>query len=255
MAQTIEAPTMRASRLSDDAIFFYMAIVCAAVAFLGFAPTYWVPLLGGRLVAQPIIHLHAAIFFGWSVFLVYQAWLGATGRLRSHRRVGMIGVSLVTAMTMIGIGTAIHRMHWAAGIGQAEAGRAFAIVPVSTVLYFALVFTAGVAVARHRDWHKRLMIVAGISILDAPIARWFIVFLAPAQPAGPPPVAVDLGPAFVALLILVIAMIADWRRSARVHSAYIYGALGYVALKVLQVPFSETAAWHATATWLMRFGG
>lgn len=255
MAQTISPPGLSVTRRSDDYFFVYMAIVCAAVAFIGFAPTYWVPLLAGRLGVDPIIHAHAVFFFAWSVFFVCQSWLAASGQLRSHRRVGLIGVSLATAMTLIGLVTAIHRMHWAAGLGQAEAGKAFSIVPISTVLFFAGAFTAAVVAARRRDWHQRLMLVAAISILDAPIARWFIVFLAPVAPAGPPPVVVDLGPALIALLILVFAMFIDWRRLGRVHPAYVYGALGYAGLKVLQIPISESAAWLAVATWLMGFGG
>jgi len=255
MAETIQTPIIPAARLSEDYFFFYMAIACAAVAFLGFAPTYWLPLANGRLNAHPVIHLHGAVFFSWSVYFVGQAWLGASGRLRSHRKVGLLGVSLATIMTLVGIGAAINRMHWAASLGQAGAGKTFSIVPILTILFFAAVFVAAIANARRRDWHKRLMLVAAISILDAPIARWFIVLLAPDAPAGPPPVAVDLGPAFVALLLLVFAAVVDWRRSARFHPAFVYGGLAYAALKVLQVPISESAAWHATATWLMRFGG
>jgi hypothetical protein len=105
------------------------------------------------------------------------------------------------------------------------------------------------------DWHKRLMLVAAISILDAPIARWFITFLAPPDlPPGPPPVAVDLGPSLVALLILLVAMLLDWRRRGRLHPAYAIGAGAYVLLKIVQVPLSQTQAWHAFAGWLMTLG-
>ncbi len=147
-------------------------------------------------------------------------------------------------------------MHWAAGIGHAEAGKAFAIVPVATVLFFAVAFIGAVANVHRPDWHTRLMLVAAVSILDAPIARWFITFLAPAGPLppGPPPVAVDLGPSLVALLLLVLAMAIDWRKLGRPHTAYVIGAGAYAVMKVVQVPISTTAAWHAVATWLMAFG-
>jgi len=256
MADTFPTPAPMAARTTDDYFFLYMATVCAAVAFMGFAPTYWLPLVSGRLNAHPVIHLHAAVFFAWSVYFVGQSWLAASGRLRSHRKLGLIGVSLATAMTMVGINAAINRMHWAASLGLIDAGKSFAIVPISTILFFASAFIASVANARRRDWHKRLMLVAAISILDAPIARWFVVFLAPPDaPPGPPPVAVDLGPSLIALLILIFAMVVDRRRIGKFHGAYLYGALGYIAMKVLQVPISESSAWHATAAWLMRLGG
>ncbi|MEZ5816686.1 MAG: hypothetical protein R3D44_06365 [Hyphomicrobiaceae bacterium] len=254
MEDTFSRQTIPSTRFTDDYLVLLMSMTCAAVAFLGFAPTYWVPLIEGRLTAAPIIHLHGAVFFTWSVFLVYQTWLAASGRLRSHRRTGMIGVSLATAMVAIGLATAISRMHWAERLGQGEAGKAFAIVPVSTVLFFGIVFATAIVLVRQRDWHKRLMLVAAISILDAPIARWFIVLLAPAAPAGPPPVAVDLGPSLVAALLLVGSMLADYRISRRLHPAYVLGLLGYAAVKIGQVPASETAAWKGIATWLMKFG-
>ena len=43
--------------------YFYMAAVCAAVAILGFAPTYWAPMITGKLTTPPVIHLHGAVFF------------------------------------------------------------------------------------------------------------------------------------------------------------------------------------------------
>jgi hypothetical protein len=255
MAETIGQISSVSDETQEKRFFFLMSIACAAIAFIGFAPTYWVPLLTGKLTIHPILHLHGAVFFAWSLFLVRQTWLATNGRLVAHRRNGMIGVALATAMTIVGLFTAINRMQWAAGLGHAEAARAFAIVPVSTILFFAAIFAAAVTLARRRDWHKRLMLVAAISVLDAPIARWFITFLAPAGPLppGPPPVAVDLGPSLVALLLLLIAMLFDWRKLGRPHTAYLIGAGAYALIKIGQIPISTTAAWHTVATWLMGF--
>src|SRR2546429_265023 len=82
----------------------------------------------------------------------------------------------------------------AAVVGQTDAGIAFSIVRLSGILFFAVVFTLGVAAVRQPETHKRLMLLAGISILDAAVARWFLTFLAPPGPPGPPPVAVAIPP-------------------------------------------------------------
>ena len=58
------------------------------------------------------------------------------------------------------------------------------------------------------------MLLAAVSILDAAIARWFLTFLAPPGPPGPPPVPVTIPPAFVAYLLLVVAIVRDWRSEA-----------------------------------------
>ena len=70
-----------------------------------------------------------------------------------------------------------------------DQGIAFAIVPLSGMLFFAaVVLTLAIVHVRRPETHKRLMLLASISLLDAAVARWFLTFLAPPGPPGPPPV-------------------------------------------------------------------
>jgi hypothetical protein len=227
--------------------YFHMALACAAVAFLGFAPTYFVPMARGTLSATPVIHAHGILFFAWTLYFVWQTWLAASGRVARHRSIGMIGVSLATAMTIFGFLVGVSAMKRSAAIGQTDAGIAFAIVPWSGILLFAVVFAIAIAMVRKPEVHKRLMLLAGISILDAAVARWFLTFLAPPGPPGPPPVAVTIPPAFVAYLLLVVAIVHDWRSRGRPHAVYVIGGILLVAVKLLNLPISETQAWHAFA--------
>ena len=227
--------------------YFYMATACAAVAFLGFAPTYFMPLAAGKFSAPPSVHVHGLVFFAWSLYFVYQAWLPASGQAGRHRSVGLIGVSLATAMTIFGFSAGVTMMKQSAALGQTDAGIAFAIVPWSGILFFAIVFAIGIAMVRRPEVHKRLMLLAGISLLDAAVARWFLTFLAPPGPPGPPPVAVTIAPALVAYLLLVAAMVHDWRSRGRPHAVYVIGGIVLVAVKLLNLPVSSTQAWHAFA--------
>jgi len=224
-----------------------MALACAATAFLGFAPTYWAPLARGAFSASPVIHFHGLLFFTWSLYFVIQTWLAASGRVVNHRAIGIVGVSLATAMTIFGFLASVHVMQHSAALGQKEAGIAFSIVPMSGIAFFAVVFVLGIVNTRRPEVHKRLMLLAAVSILDAAIARWFLTFLAPPGPPGPPPVPVTIAPAVVAALLLVVAMVRDWRTEGRVHPVYIYGTLAMLAVKVLNWPVSETATWHSFA--------
>jgi hypothetical protein len=224
--------------------YFHMALACMAVAFLGFAPTYWVPLAHRTFSASPAVHFHGLLFFTWSVFFVFQSWLAASGRVAWHRPLGIVGVSLATAMTIAGFQVSVYVMKHSAALGQADAGIAFAIVPFSGIVFFAVVFTLAIANARQAETHKRLMLLAGISILDAAVARWFLTFLAPAGPPGPPPVFVTIPPALVAYLLLVVAIVHDWRTRGRPHPVYVYGGIALLAVKLLNLPISMTAAWH-----------
>ena len=110
-----------------------------------------------------------------------------------------------------------------------------------------MVFTLAIAANRKPETHKRMMLLAGISLLDAAVARWFLTFLAPPGPLGPPPVPVTIPPAFVAYLLLVVAIVHDWRKRGCPHPVYVYGGLALVTVKLLNWPISLTPAWHAFA--------
>jgi hypothetical protein len=242
---TLVTPSPRVSaRVGESSFYFYMSLCCAAVAFLGFAPTYWLPMATKTLKAGPIVHVHGALFFGWSLYLVWQTWLAASGRVARHRAVGMIGVSFATAMTIFGTLVAIHAMQGAAAIGMRSEGIAFAIVPLGGIAFFAVTFALAVANVRRPELHKRLVMLAAISILDAAIARWFMTLLAPPGAVGPPPVAVAIPPALVAWLLVVVAMIHDWRSRGRPHPVYLIGGAALLAVKLLSLPISGSQAWH-----------
>jgi hypothetical protein len=217
------------------------------VAFLGFAPTYWLPLASRSFSASPVIHFHGLLFFAWTLYFAFQSWLAASGKIARHRTLGIAGVSLATAMTIFGFLVAVNAMKRSAAIGQTDEGIAFVIVPLSGILFFAVVFALAIAAIRKPETHKRLMLLAGISLLDAAVARWFLTFLAPPGPVGPPPVEVTIAPAFVAYLLLVVAVMFDWRRQRRVHPVYVWGGAALLAIKLLNWPISTTAAWHGFA--------
>ena len=248
MTTLIDDPRVRAGVAAPARYFyFHMALACMAVAFLGFAPTYWLPLAEGSFASTPVVHFHGLLFFAWTLYFAFQTWLAASGRTARHRSLGVIGVSLATAMTIFGFLVAVNAMKRSAAIGQTDAGIAFAIVPLSGILFFAVVFALAIANTRRPEIHKRLMLLAGISILDAAVARWFLTFLAPPGPLGPPPVPVTIAPALVAYLLLVVAIVADWRTRGRPHPVYLYGGAALVAVKLLNWPISMTAAWHSLA--------
>jgi len=58
--------------------YFYMALACTLVAFLGFAPTYWLPMASGKFPPMPVVHFHGLLFFAWTLFFTFQTWLAAS---------------------------------------------------------------------------------------------------------------------------------------------------------------------------------
>src|SRR5215471_19278470 len=80
--------------------YVWMAAACAVIAFGGFAPTYWLQLTAGTFVGPPLLHFHGALFFGWTVLLMSQTALAATGQLDHHRAWGLAGIGLASAMVV-----------------------------------------------------------------------------------------------------------------------------------------------------------
>lgn len=263
MTATAINATSRAA-VTRPRFYLWMAVAMAATAFLGFAPTFWIPLSQGVPERIPVLAVHGALFFGWTLYMVWQAWLIAAGRIARHRDIGLIGVSLATAMTIFGVLAAINSAHRAAALNFAEAGESFLIVPMAAILCFTVFVIAALYNVRRPEWHKRLMIAATAVILDAAIARPFIAYivmggnLPPFQGnvgiAGfngpPPPVMGVLPPALAALLFILAGMIYDRRTLGRVHPAYWWAGGFTLAVQLLKIPFSETVLWHDTARYL-----
>lgn len=248
--QNVASTTQKA----HSKFFFYAAIGCLLTAFLGFTPTYFSPIARGSFNAHPIVHIHGIVFFAWTLFFVFQTWLVANGRTTLHRETGMLGISLATAMLFLGLMVGAESGRRAAAAGFALDGIHFMAVPVSGIVLFAVLIGFAIGYAKNRDVHKRLMLIATASIVDAAIARLFLTFLAPPPVPGAspvPPLVVTIPPAILADLFIVAGMVHDWRTRGKIHPVYFIAGSAVVAVHVLRVPFAATAAWESMARWLL----
>ena len=240
---------------ATDRFYARMAIVCLAVGVIGFAPTYWGPMLRGTLRISPIAHVHAAFFYGWLLLFIRQSSLAASGHYVRHRAWGMLGIALASGMFFVGIGMSIHSLKESIGDGFEPAARAFAIVPISGILLFGALFAIAIAKVHDSDVHKRLMLVNTAGILQAAVGRWFVLFLAPPSAPGvavsPPPVFVTVMPGLVVDLLIVAGMVYDLRTRGRVHRIYWIAGGVTLAVQLLRVPLSQSSAWLHATTWLL----
>lgn len=234
--------------------YFGFAITCALVAFLSFLPTYWVPLVSGSLRVAPVVHLHAALQFGWVALFVTQAGLAGSGRLGVHRALGVGGVMLAGAILAFGVIAALHSNQLQSAAGHADQARAFLIAPITNVLFFAVAVGLAAGHFRHPEIHKRLMVLATVAVLVPAVARVFLVAVTGGTTITPPPIQVTVVPSLVTDLLLVAAMVHDRRRHGRVHAVYWIGGGLLVALQVLRIPFSQTSTWEAMADSVIRLG-
>lgn len=253
---SMQSAPMPAARHSAKGFYALMAFIAFAVAVLGFVPTYFMPLASGTFAAPPIVHIHGLFFFGWTLFFGLQSWLVYAGRTPSHREWGMAGIALATAMVFsvfIAAGAMVH-LRTAAGHGPEALG--FTWVQVGGMLFFGGAVATAIANVRQPEVHKRLMLLATISLLDAPIARWVLGFTGQIPESGAPPaVAPIFWASMLADLLLIAAMVFDWRTKGRVHPVYLIGGAILLVFQTTRTTVSETAAWHSIAAWIAGAAG
>jgi hypothetical protein len=246
------APSARAESRS---FYVWMAGAFLLIAFGGFTPTYWAKVATGTFHGEPIIHIHGILLFTWTCFFFVQTALVASGRILDHRTWGLAGISLFSVMMcsiLVGEATVLKRYE---ALGFGDAARRFAAVTLTAWPLMAVFFIAGIVNIRKPQVHKRLMLLLMVGIMTPAIARVFITLFAPPGLAGPPPPFVAVPPGLVADLLLVVAIVHDWRTRGRPHPVYVYGGLILLAQQLLTVPISSTAAWMRIAQAFQNLAG
>lgn len=246
---TVSTATAAAKPLATgayDRVFYSsIALAMAMIVFVGFAPTFYLrafvqsPVtVTGATTLTPLAYLHGALFTGWVTLFVVQTALVASHKVRTHRRMGIAGALLAAAMVVVGTSTAIA----SAGRGNAPPGAdplTFLAIPLFDMLLFAVFVGAALYLRRKSEVHKRLMLLAYVSILTAAVAR-----LPGVLPYGP---FVFFGFTFI---LLVVAMAYDLASRRRVHPVYLWGG----AVLVISVParlfVSSTDSWRQLAAFL-----
>jgi hypothetical protein len=225
--------------------WFYISMAIAAVitVFAGFAPTYYLRRYFNTAPLMPLLHVHGIVFTSWLALFLVQTTLIAAHRTDIHRRLGILGGVIAALMIVIGATTAVIRASQGATPVPSVSPLSFLVVPLGDISVFAILVGAGFYYRRRPDVHKRLMLLATISILAAAIARLPFAIMQ----AGPP--------AFFGITdLFVLACISyDLITLKRVHRATALGALLIIASQPLRLMVAGTHTWLAFAGWLTHF--
>lgn len=225
--------------------WFYISMAIAAVitVFAGFAPTYYLRPYYNTAPLMPLLHLHGIVFTSWLALFLVQTTLVAAHRTDIHRRLGILGGVIAAFMVLLGFTTAVIRASQGATPIPGVSPLSFLVVPLGDIFVFAILVGAGFYYRRRPDVHKRLMLLATISILAAAIARLPLAIMQ----AGPP--------AFFGFTdVFVLACIVyDLITLKRVHRATVFGAILIIASQPLRLMLGGTHAWLAFAGWLTHF--
>jgi len=228
-----------------------MAVTMAVAVLIGFGPTYYFRLMSAEapnatISGAPfttILHLHGLVFSSWVLLFIVQTGLVAARRVKLHQGLGVAGAVLGGLMALIGTVTAIA----AARAGSAPPGAdplAFLAIPLGDMTMFAIFLGAALVKRRKKESHKRLVLLAYISILAAAVARWPGVL-----PLGP------LGFYGLTFLFLATAIVYDLVTRRSVSGVYKWGGVLLVLSVPLRLIVSQTSGWRAFAEILIRYVG
>jgi hypothetical protein len=233
MATIAAAPADR--KTSERKFYSRMALFLAAVVLLGFGPSFY---LRGIVPAYPrpnptlppAVILHGTLFTLWMAAVIAQTQLIAARKHQVHMRLGVLTVILAMLMIPVMYLTAVWQVARANQPPFTDP-LTWTIVPLATIIPFAVLVWRGWANRRNAPWHKRLMLSAAILIVMGPsIGR---------LPLAPPSVAGFTFQMLIGFLLFVPLVLWDRKTVGHVHPATQFG----IAMAALWVVFPLAVFW------------
>ena len=210
MATLAQQPVAPAA--GDERFFLRAAIIMAVTIVSGFSFQY---LMGRSTFASPIrVHLHAFFFMGWVAIYLMQNIFVVTGRMQLHRRLGWIAAFWIIPMVVMGCFVTVEMVR-RGYVPFFFRPLQFLVFDPVTVLTFAGLTVAAVRLRKRTEWHRRLHF-CGMSLLLGP-AFGRLLPMPLLQPWA-------WEAAFAVTMLFPLAgVIADIRRSGRIHPAWHWG--------------------------------
>ena len=243
MATATASPALvRHPNRSVERLFFTgMAIVILVSVAIGFARTYYLAGVFRAKLPAPIIHVHGAVFSCWVLLLIVQTGLISARRVDLHRRVGVLGFGIACLMVILGVLAAtssLHRNFAPPGLDPLT----FYVIPMTDMLIFSVLAFFAWRARFDPAAHKRLILIATIALMVAPIVRWPFawIFLKP------------LPAQLITYLFLLALVIYDFWSLGKIHRATLWASIFLIVVQMTRVPLAQTAPWHAIAGWIQQ---
>jgi len=162
----------RPVRTRTDRVYFTtMSFLLLGIVVVGFAPTYFLAGILRAPLPNTLIHIHGAIFSSWIILFVVQNVLVATHNVRLHRKLGWLGAAIATVMVVLGIMATSDSLRRGA-VPRIFTAPQFVALNDLGILVFAGMVGLAIWLRRNSPIHKRLMLIATISIMPPAIVRF-----------------------------------------------------------------------------------
>jgi hypothetical protein len=233
----------RAVNKTAERVFFGgMAMLLCVVVFIGFFRTFFGAGFVEAPLPSPILRVHGIVFTAWMLLFLTQAALISARRVAWHRTLGIAAFCLPPLMIALGVIAAIDALGRKVTIGTLDPATSLAL-PLVNITAFAIVIFAAWKARRQPDAHKRLVVLATVSLSTAALGR--IPWAQMGIPAAAGPV--------ISLAVLILMVVAyDLLSLRRVHRTTMWAAPVAFVAGAFAVPFGMTSVWHHFAELLTR---
>lgn len=194
---------------------FLVTVLCATF-IVAFARTFYLRFLFDVPPLARAGYIHGIIATLWVGLHYTQARLIAAHNVVVHKRLGIITATVGAVLVLQTLDMVFARTL----AGQGPPGRdplQFLSVQLATVILFTLFLTSALWLRKRREWHKRLMLLATMTLLAPAVARLDAFTL---KALGGPPLVLPMA---VTAAFLIWACIRDRRAIGRIHPALLYG--------------------------------
>ena len=249
MATIVASGTDR--KASERKFYSRMALFLVVLVLLGFGPSFY---LRGVVPAYPRpnptlppwVILHGLVFTTWMLLIVAQTQLISARKHEIHMTLGKAGMLFAILMVPVMYLTAVWQVARANQPPFTDP-LSWRIVPLATIIPFAILVWNGWEKRRDIQTHKRLMLSAAILVMMGPaIGR---------IPMGPPILPVISVQLLLGLLLFVPLIVRDRRTVGYIHPATRLG-IGMAAITIV-IPlavFWFNLPWAAVAAHLPGVG-
>lgn len=213
--QSFSRMTRRGGPL-DQYFYFFMSLLIAVVVVYGFSHTVGKRLIHPAVPRPFILYVHAAIFSGWVLFLIFQSALIRTHNVKLHRMTGWFGVALGVTMPALGVSTAITMTRFNILHFHSMSAVPDLIIPLFDMVAFTIPFALAIYWRKKPEFHRRLILIASCALTAAAFGRF--------PPQLLPPVVFYAG---VDVLIL-LGLAHDLIVNRRIHKVYRYALPAFI---------------------------
>ena len=217
------------------------------VVVAGFAPTTFLrPLLepGERAPYEKVLVVHGALSAAWMVLFIVQPLLVQTGKITQHRRLGTIGAGVASLVVIIGFWATLVAAGRPEGAALPAMGlRGVGMFGANLLMFGALVLLA-IAFRHNGPFHKRLMFLGTVNMLQAPIVR-ITDMMSFAVITGP------IKAHLLAYAFILPLVVWDVITLRRIHPATLWAGIAIVLSLLVRYLIVDTEAYRHIAQWLV----